>query len=84
MSAVIRKRLKQENEKRLKRQHCQTLTHMSSCDGHSTIIPDLFGLKKKKRDEDADYYDLVTHAIDPVALRAGFKSKIELNKIKIK
>lgn len=40
---------------------------------------EVFGLssKKKKGQDDVDYYDPVTHAIDPIALKAGYKSKLD-------
>ena len=46
---------------------------------------EIFGLsaKKRKKDDDVDYYDPVTHAIDPVALRAGYKSKLEMQHTKV-
>ena len=54
---------------------------------HTLTLPcsDVFGLsaKRKKRDDDVDYYDPVTHAIDPIALRAGYKSKLEMQHTKV-
>ena len=74
ISDIIKKRLKQ-HKVILKKQKCQKFGH-----NHTITIPsaEIYGcFKKKKRDDDVDYYDPVTHAIDPIALRAGYRSKHE-------
>jgi hypothetical protein len=79
MSMIIRKRIQEEKKMKLHRQNCRVV-HGDTIHEHQ--INFLVSPKKKKRDAGDSYWDPVTHAIDAVALKAGFKTKMELNKKK--